>query len=306
MASTNQQNGTPPSPSDSSPSIVPQKRSLSLVTPRSSLPSSPSPVTSSQLPLVNIAHIGNQGQVAASNGVINHPALSQTPAWDPAALLNPKGYNSRSTAPRHDPLPAPHSSSNGFANEVNNSAKPSQVMFQFTPTGDSAAFASPSSSPAYHVPAGPNLASNGMGHMIENMNNVQDRSTVPMAKRRKVDDSPEFAKNKFNGGSSGMLADHIKQKQKEAQPVNRISGQTLATLDLTGGKLTSFSPFTLSPHTADIVQMKMVSSRLAIPRMRKSAMAWYTRHMLIAISCLHPSQALRPLLQAAGLKSKLS
>lgn len=75
-----------------------------------------------------------------------------------------------------------------------------------------------------------------MGSMIEQMNNVQDRSTVPVAKRRKVelDVDEERPKNGFHSASSGILSGYIKQKQHEKQSTPSLK-QDRPTLDLTGG-----------------------------------------------------------------------
>lgn len=90
------------------------------------------------------------------------------------------------------------------------------------------------------------LTPNGMGSMIERMNNVQDRSTVPVAKRQKMlsdDDSEVGRKNGFSTSSSGILSGYVKDKQREAQSHSGpASGKPHALLDLTGG---NYPPFFL-------------------------------------------------------------
>lgn len=75
-----------------------------------------------------------------------------------------------------------------------------------------------------------------MASMIERINNLQDRSSVPMVKRRKIatDADDQTRKNGFSGSSSGMLSNHIKQKQREKQSTPAAL-QSQSTLDLTGG-----------------------------------------------------------------------
>lgn len=102
------------------------------------------------------------------------------------------------------------------------------------------------------LPASPhsaisNFAPNGMGSMIERMNNVQDRSTVPVAKRQKMmsnDDSEGGPKNGFSRSSSGILSSYLKDKQRAALPMLGVpapaSGGSHATLDLTGGNCSPF------------------------------------------------------------------
>lgn len=74
--------------------------------------------------------------------------------------------------------------------------------------------------------------------MIERMNNVQDRSTVPVAKRRRVgdDSQDQGSRNGFHGnGGTGMLSGYVKQKQQEGQAATSITPRSQSTVDLTGG-----------------------------------------------------------------------
>lgn len=129
-------------------------------------------------------------------------------------------------------LPPLGPNSNGITPDLNN---PLQVEFQFSNSNSFPNYPTPApSSSAALDPTNP--TPNGMSAMIERMNKVQDRSTIPMAKRRRIEDAFEDdrPKNGFHGGSSGMLSDYVKQKQQEGQsrypPI-----QAQPTLDLTGG-----------------------------------------------------------------------
>lgn len=89
--------------------------------------------------------------------------------------------------------------------------------------------------------------------MIERMNNVQDRSTVPVAKRQKMmveDDSDGGRKNGFSSSSSGLLAGYVKDKQRAAASA---SGQAHPTLDLTGGTCPPVLPFNQALENANIL-----------------------------------------------------
>ena len=69
------------------------------------------------------------------------------------------------------------------------------------------------------------------------MNNVQSRSSVPQAKRRKTEDGQDFAVRTNNilvRSSSGVLGQYVTERRKEAH------GQGLPqalTVDLTDGKM---------------------------------------------------------------------
>jgi hypothetical protein len=76
--------------------------------------------------------------------------------------------------------------------------------------------------------------------MIERMNNVQDRSSVPVAKRRRIEEDldDQGSQSGFNSnGSSGMLSEYVKQKQQEGQKAPSAASQSQTTVDLTGGNL---------------------------------------------------------------------
>lgn len=115
------------------------------------------------------------------------------------------------------------------------------MVFQFANADDCSAH-HPSSEPATPGAGAPQGA-NGVGGWIERMNNVQSRSTVPEAKRRRTEDGQDFAARSNNipvRGGSGMLGHYVKERREEADG----SGlQQTMTVDLTGGK--SCSPSVL-------------------------------------------------------------
>lgn len=77
-----------------------------------------------------------------------------------------------------------------------------------------------------------------MSTMIERMNNVQDRGSVPVAKRRRLEENldDQSRQNGFHSnGSSGMLSEYVKQKQQEGQKVFPGASRSQATVDLTEG-----------------------------------------------------------------------
>ena len=74
--------------------------------------------------------------------------------------------------------------------------------------------------------------------MLERLNNVQDRTAVPQAKRRKLetielDDSADEQqkRNSFGSGASGILGQHVKDKRGEAAKTPSLS--RVDTVDLT-------------------------------------------------------------------------
>lgn len=217
---------------------VPPKRGAGADIGGSSVPSSQG---CSQTPLlIGLAHNeAHQGQVPSSTSATTAAAHSsiqhQRPSWDPAMLLNPfahrKSREQQSVA-RQPFAPCGQFSNGGIAQPSN----PVPTEFQFSDLNDFSSSSAPSQqTSAFQDPA--KTMSNGMlGSMIEHMNNVQDRSTVPVAKRRKIEGEgdEEAQKNGFHGASSGTLSLYVKQKQQEAQSMPGLK-QAQPTLDLTGG-----------------------------------------------------------------------
>lgn len=192
----------------------------------------------------------NSGMMGSSN------APPQQPWMNPALLLNPTGKHRNAAQPapgpsgfQAGPSPQPNLAFE-FSNTNGNGLEgSSQIEFSFQQSNANQSSSSrPGSDSPYSIPhhmahASPhssqnsvtNFPTNGMGSMIERMNNVQDRSTVPVAKRQKMmsDDDGEGGRKKgFSSSGSGLLAGYVKDKQRAAASA---SGQTHATLDLTGG-----------------------------------------------------------------------
>lgn len=174
----------------------------------------------------------------------------QLQSWDAATLLNPKAAVSAQQAGPSSLPSRPPSNGPQF---TNNHAP--QVSFQFSTTdatdnvhshpARSAVTPNGTETPRHSTP-------NGMSSMIERMNNVQDRSSVPMAKRRRIagDSEDQGSRNGFHGnGGSGMLSGYVKQKQQEGQAAHSITPQSQSTVDLTGGIWTSCPPWNLWPWT---------------------------------------------------------
>lgn len=78
----------------------------------------------------------------------------------------------------------------------------------------------------------------GMGSMIERMNGVQDRSTVPVAKRQKImeEDAEGLMKSHQSSSSSGLLSGYLKEKQRAEQSMSGLpAARKTQVLDLTAG-----------------------------------------------------------------------
>lgn len=87
-----------------------------------------------------------------------------------------------------------------------------------------------------------------MGSMIERMNGVQDRSTVPVPKRRKIaeDDGGDAHRFKSHdgGSSSGMLSGYLEEKKRADQPMpTSLTGKKTPVLDLTAGTFCDTLPY---------------------------------------------------------------
>lgn len=209
-----------------------------------------------------------QGQKPISNGATaGSQTLSSLQPWNPAALLNPKGRGTpqqRSASPGSGPtlgLPtqqppqifqfssvSDNDNGNGFANDSNgdqqNPVRYTIESQSSTPEPHANRLSRENSSTsAYSQPqqithGRARLTANGMGSMIERMNGVQDRSTVPMAKRQKIstDDNEGGPKYGSNSSSSGMLSSYVKEKQLAGQsmPGTQTPGKP-PVLDLTTG-----------------------------------------------------------------------
>lgn len=252
MASRNEPNGTarPSStlltPLPSSPSPESHKRA------RTASPA-PRPVTLPQTPSPNQSrhdtHIDtNQGQSSVPRPT---PHIAQLPAWDPASLLDPKAFvvPPQANAQPQPTRPSPNNATHADPVTIQFSTR-GPLDFQFSTPGLSEYHAHPSRPPSADsfAQSQPYTGQNGIGTMIERMNNVQDRSSVPVPKRRKVEQGLEGVNGKqagFHGSSSGMLGEYMKQNQQEGQAGPSFA--QFAPLDLTSGR---------SPSCRSLIVMK--------------------------------------------------
>ncbi|GJN80826.1 hypothetical protein PLIIFM63780_004356 [Purpureocillium lilacinum] len=167
----------------------------------------------------------------AAQGRSSHPPGS-LPSWNPAELLQPgrranSAIDLRSGLTNHA-MSAPHLSSR----DRSSSGAPTPMVFQFA-TGDestNSGFTSEASTPSNSGEP----RQNGVGNWIERMNNVQSRSAVPQAKRRKTEDGQDFAARTSNipvRGGSGILGSYVREKRLEGDAQGSPAS---ATVDLTG------------------------------------------------------------------------
>lgn len=73
-----------------------------------------------------------------------------------------------------------------------------------------------------------------MGHMLERMHNLSDRSLVPQKRQKIHDERPQGArKAEFNGGGrGGVLGEYVRKKREEGQKESMASGKAV---DLSSG-----------------------------------------------------------------------
>ncbi|KAK6853338.1 SNF2 family domain-containing protein [Apiospora arundinis] len=182
----------------------------------------------------HITDIPTHNGLANPSGLANNHGASNM-SLNAAQLLNPRQYMTAShqnnVSGRSTPATFPSRSSG-----------PTSLDFQFSSPNEG--YASNASTPpsfayngAFDISHTPSPV-NGFGGMIERMNNVQDRSTVPHPKRRKVetidlDDSADekTSSNFGHGGSGGMIGQYVKEKKEEA--ANSPSLSRANTVDLT-------------------------------------------------------------------------
>ncbi|KAJ4300436.1 hypothetical protein N0V88_003111 [Collariella sp. IMI 366227] len=144
-------------------------------------------------------------------------------SWSPAALLNPKAAAVSPARPQSAGATPSSATSSTFP------AAPPQPEMSFQ-------FASPAPPP----PTMP-IFQNGFGQRVERLHNVQDRIAVPQPKRRKTmneyDPQPSLSTSSSFVGSSGILAQHIKQQQQQ-HPLRNGHFKPVSsclTIDLTDG-----------------------------------------------------------------------
>ncbi|KJZ79916.1 hypothetical protein HIM_00630 [Hirsutella minnesotensis 3608] len=196
--------------------------------------SSEAPTTaSSQMaldpPLVpNPSHSDNH----ASQGRSSH-SPGAMPAWDPAALLQPGRKANSAVDLRRVGASRPQQPQHQISKQRTNSSVSSPMVFQFTNLNEAPA----PSPPPESLPSATHAASgaNGVGTWIERMNNVQSRSAVPQAKRRKTQDGQDFAARSNTipvRGGSGVLGEYVRDKRKEA---DNLGFTPAMAVDLTEG-----------------------------------------------------------------------
>lgn len=182
----------------------------------------------------------HKGDEVTNGSAATRSTMLPNNSWNVAALLNPKGFNADSKQRPASPAQLP---ANGV--KVHTNGQP-QLQFQFSSTSDTSSghsHPSPSWTALEPTDSVSTPTQNGMTSMIERMNNLQDRSFVPVAKRRKIQEEAgdQTRKHGFSSGGSGMLSDHVNQKQREKQSAPTAL-QSQSTLDLTGGTCSSSSP----------------------------------------------------------------
>ncbi|KAM3067424.1 hypothetical protein ACMFMG_011573 [Clarireedia jacksonii] len=141
-----------------------------------------------------------------------HPRL---PAYDPAALLNPRGAQNGS-------------SSHAFGQpKFAARPTPSQPIFEFSsPCDSSATAATAATSVSNDAPPDRkhgfaqygNGQMQGMASFVDRMHNVTDRDMVPQKRRKCEDPSGEGSRSQFHGSASGGTFGHyIKEQRAEGQ-----------------------------------------------------------------------------------------
>lgn len=222
MASWNQQYGTTPSPDSSKSSLSRKRRVSGSLEPLSSSQSSlTSPTLSESDAYFYETH---KGRPPSNNPPgMNEPPAFQPPHWTPAALLNPRSYQPQQ---RRVNNPTPQ-------------AQPQQLAFQFdSPAGSYQNPPQAQPPPQQQVNASNGFAAyangGGMGHMLERMHNLSDRSLVPQKRQKIHDERPQGArKAEFNGGGrGGVLGEYVRKKREEGQKESMASGKAV---DLSSG-----------------------------------------------------------------------
>ncbi|OAA81499.1 SNF2-related protein [Akanthomyces lecanii RCEF 1005] len=150
-------------------------------------------------------------------------------SWNPAALLQPgrrQPNHSRLGTPSSNPAsPMP----SALRDRADSESSASNTVFQFATAGDSAS----------DIPSGPSTPGSttpvsGVGSWLERVNNVQARSAIPQAKRRKVDEFGDDGKSTTmptrHGG--GGLGDYVRDQQQQSN--GAIATQAMM-VDLTAG-----------------------------------------------------------------------
>ncbi|KLU81812.1 transcription termination factor 2 [Magnaporthiopsis poae ATCC 64411] len=158
-----------------------------------------------------------QPPLAQPGGVHMPPSRGAQPTWDPRLLLNPRA----SSLPIN---PAAHRQAAPSPGRAAASAGPAaNQIFQFSSPGPALDLAEAAEQPA--------AAANGVGAMIERINNVESRAVVPEPKRRKLEPGAQPVPSSSRG-SSGMLGGYIKD-QNTREVDGGGAAETPQTVDLT-------------------------------------------------------------------------
>lgn len=177
--------------------------------------------------------------IPSRNGYANAPTTHGASGLglNPAMLLNPRGYAAATRTNNESGQSTPTS---GLQRSSGSTAS---LDFHFSsPNGGTPSGAS--TPPSFiHAHSGTSESHstspvNGLGSMLERLNNVQDRTIAPHPKRRKLetielDDSADEQQNRnsFGSGGSGVLGQHVKDKRGEAAKTPSLS--RMDTVDLT-------------------------------------------------------------------------
>lgn len=169
----------------------------------------------------------------AVQGRSSHPSGAM-PSWNATALLQPNRRANSVVDLRSSGSNQSLAGQYQASRERSNTAAPESMVFQFASANETSSSGPPSGA---STPSNGDVPSaNGVGTWIERMNNVQSRSSIPQAKRRKTEDGQDFAARTNNipvRSSSGVLGQYVAERRKEAN--GQGLPQTL-TVDLTDGK----------------------------------------------------------------------
>lgn len=148
------------------------------------------------------------------NNDSNDASATTVPSYNPAALLNPRGFNG---------VASNNAASNPY---FGSSGSSTPISFSFSSPNEQLDL--PLHQASYSHPP------NGFSGMIERVNNVDDRMFVPQQKRRRVEPEGNTKQNaSFGMNGSGMMSQHIKDKREGGPAQNGVTNYE--TVDLTDG-----------------------------------------------------------------------
>lgn len=224
--SSDQNNGSLPFPSSQSPLTLSPTMSLP------KRPRSTTPPSLDNLEHTKVRCTSSEAHTPCSTVVSSNSAPSKPPIYNPAALLNPRGMTATATRRPHVQL---------TTNKKGDEATDDDVVFQFSTTSNGwSSDAIAQNGPVEHEERDAPIANgNGMGALLDRKFNLQERSSIPEPKRRRIHDDSDDAsdhKNTFRtAGGSGILGDHLNQERANGKSVPSLSRQV--TVDLTEGML---------------------------------------------------------------------